>query len=78
MLVMSVPLRTWLRHTTILIAVFVVAVVGARLLGYEPYLPLWASLPTLVLLATMDYVGTVGIPGRRRTEPPRDEPDAAG
>jgi hypothetical protein len=56
----------------------VAVTIGAGMLGYDPYLPLWASLPTLVLVATIDYVGTVGVPGRRRDEPPRDEPDAVG
>ncbi|MEH1124404.1 hypothetical protein [Micromonospora sp. CPCC 206061] len=42
------------------------------MLGYERYLPLWASLPALILVLATDYVGTVGVPGRRRDEPPRD------
>jgi hypothetical protein len=75
---MSPQMRTWLRHTALLLAIFVVVTIGAGMLGYDRYLPLWASLPTLVLAVAADYVGTVGVPGRRKDEPPRDEPDAVG
>jgi hypothetical protein len=75
---MSASVRTWLRHTAMLVAIFVVVTVGARILGYDSYLPLWASLPTLILLAAIDYVGTIGVPGRRKNDPQRDELDAVG
>jgi hypothetical protein len=75
---MSPPMRTWLRHTAVLVAILAVATIAAGMLGYDRYLPLWASLPGLILVVATDYVGTVGIPGRREDEPPRDEPDAVG
>jgi hypothetical protein len=75
---MSASVRTWLCHTAILVAIFVVVTVGARMLDYDSYLPLWASVPTLILLATVDYVGTVGVPGRRKNDPQRDDLDAVG
>ena len=74
---MSPPMHTWLRHTAILVAIFVVVTIGSRVLGYDSYLPLWASLPALILVAMIDYVGTVGVPGRRKDERSRDEVDAA-
>jgi hypothetical protein len=75
---MSASVRTWLCHTAMLVAIFVVVTVGACMLGYDSYLPLWASVPTLILLAAIDYVGTVGVPGWRKTDPQRDDQDAVG